>query len=233
MHLPGFGRTLPMSSKVLFGLAGVLAFVSFVAVRSEVARADVAQQAAGPGADAVVAAHDLAPGAVIAPDDVRVARLPAVYLPPGAVTSTAAAVGTVPGAIVLAGEVLVDARLGSSAFAVAVQPGHVAVTVGFASVPDGVTPADAVDAYATFAGARPYTTLVGEDLRILHIGEADMSAGETGAIPVTLDVDPETARQLLQAAAAGTLGLAARAPVAASPSPSAAPTLGGSVAPPG
>jgi Flp pilus assembly protein CpaB len=139
----------------------------------------------------------------------------------------------VSGAIVLAGEVLVDARLGSSAFAVAVEPGHVAVTVGFASVPDGVTPSDGVDAYATFAGARPYTALVGEDLRILDIGEADVSAGETGTIPVTLDVDPEIARQLLQAAAAGTLGLAVRAPDTASPSPSTSPSLGGSVAPPG
>jgi Flp pilus assembly protein CpaB len=88
-------------------------------------------------------------------------------------------------------------------------------------VPDGVTSADRVDAYATFTGARPYTTLVGEDLRIIAIGDADVSAGENGDVPVTLDIDPETARQLLQAAAAGTLGLAARAPDAPSPTPSA------------
>src|SRR5262249_32972424 len=133
---------------------------------------------------------------------------------------------------VLAGEVLIDARLGTSHFAVTVEPGNVAVTVGFASVPDGVTPADRVDAYATFPGARPYTTLVGEDLRIIAIGDADGSAGDTAVVPVTLDVDPETARQLLQAAAAGRLGLAARAPDLASPSPSASPTYG-SLAPPG
>jgi Flp pilus assembly protein CpaB len=230
MRLPGFGRTLPMSSKVLFGLAGMLALVSFLAVRGEVTRAEQAQGAAGPAVDAVVAAHDLAAGAVIGPADVRIAQLPAVYLPPDAVTTTAAAVGKVSGGPVLAGEVLVDARLGTSHFAVAVEPGNVAVTVGFASVPDGVTPADRVDAYATFTGARPYTTLVGEDLRIIAIGDADVSAGETGDVPVTLDIDPETARQLLQAAAAGTLGLAARAPDAPSPTPS--PSLGW-IAPPG
>ena len=219
-----------MSSKVLFGLAGVLALVSFIAMRGEVARAEQAQEAVGPRVDAVVAAHDLAAGAVIGPTDVRTAQLPGVYLPPDAVTTTAAAIGKVSGSVVLAGEVLVDARIGASYFAVAVEPGNVAVTVGFASVPDGVTPADRVDAYATFAGARPYTTLVGEDLRILAIGEADASAGETSAVQVTLDVDPETARQLLQAAAAGTLGLAARAPDIASPTPSV-PV--GSNAPPG
>lgn len=221
-----------MSSKVLFGLAAVLAVASFVAVRDEVARAEEAQQAAGPGVDAVVAAHDLAAGSVIGSGDVRIAQLPSVYLPPHAVTSTAAAIGKVSGGVVLSGEVLIDARLGTSQFAVAVGPGNVAVTVGFASVPEGATPADRVDAYATFAGARPYTTLVGEDLRILAIGEPDVSAGDTGAVPVTLEVDAETARQLLQAAAAGTLGLAVRAPDTASPSPTSSPTLG-SVAPPG
>src|SRR5262249_44211460 len=122
MRLPGFGRTLPMSSKVLFGLAGVLALASFVAVRGGGARAGQAQGAVGPTIDAVVAAHDLAAGVVIGPADVRIAQLPSVYLPPDAVTTTAAVIGKVPGSVVLAGEVLVDARLGTSYFAVAVEP---------------------------------------------------------------------------------------------------------------
>src|SRR4051794_8233931 len=231
MRLPGFGRTLPMSSKVLFGLAGVLALVSFMAVRGEVARAEQAQGAVGPGGDVVVATHDLEQGAVIATADVRIEQRPAAYLPPGAVTSVEGAVGKVVGAPVVSGEVLVDVRLGTSRFAVSVTPGGVAVTVGFGSVPEGVTPADRVDAYATFAGARPYTTLVGEDLRIIAIGEADTSAGETATVPVTLDVAAEPARQLLQAAAAGTLGLAARSAATPSPSPSATPVSGTEVAP--
>jgi pilus assembly protein CpaB len=232
MHLPGSGRTLPLSSKLLFALAGVLALVSFLGVRGEVARAEQAQRAAGPGVDVVVASHDIAAGTVLGPDDVTLDQMPSVYAPPHAVTSTQAAVGTVSAGVVLAGEVLVDARLGVSRFAVAVEAGNVAVTVGFASVPDGITSADRVDAYATFAGARPYTTLVGEDLRILAIAEPDASAGETAAVPVTLDVDAETARQLLQAAAAGTLGLAARAADTASASPSAS-FVPWSSAPPG
>ena len=220
-----------MSSKVLFGVAAALAVASFVAVRGEVARADRAQRAAGPAAAVVVAAHDLLAGAVIGPADIRLAQIPAVFLPPRAVTSTAVAIGKVSASAILGGEVLVDARLGSSRLAASVAPGDVAVTVGFASVPDGVTTADRVDAYATFAGARPYTTVVGEDLRIISIGAADRSAGETAAVPVTLDVDPETARQLLQAAAAGTLGLAVRATATASPSPSATPAFGTAASP--
>lgn len=220
-----------MSSKLLFGLAAVLALVSFLAVRREVARAEQAQLAAGPGADVVVASHDLGAGTRIVPGDVRLAQMPSAYAPPQAVTSTQAAVGKVTADVVLAGEVLVDARLGASRFAVAIEPGNVAVTVGFASVPDGVTPSDRVDAYATFAGARPYTTLVGEDLRILAIGDPDDAVGETAPVPVTLEVDAETARQLLQAAAAGTLGLAARAPDTASPSPSTSVAPGSSAVP--
>jgi len=62
MRWPSFRRTLPMSSKVLFGVAGALSLASFLVVRSEVARADQARRAAGPMAAVVVAAHDLDAG---------------------------------------------------------------------------------------------------------------------------------------------------------------------------
>ena len=65
---------------------------------------------------------------------------------------------------------LVDARLGDQRLRrPSVAPGDVVVTVGFASVPDGLSTADRVDAFATYAGARPYTTVVGEDLHIMSI----------------------------------------------------------------
>jgi len=41
MRWPSFRRTLPMSSKVLFGVAGALSLVSFLVVRSEVGVADL------------------------------------------------------------------------------------------------------------------------------------------------------------------------------------------------
>jgi Flp pilus assembly protein CpaB len=226
MRWPSFRRTLPMSSKVLFGIAGALSLVSFLVVRGEVARADQALRAAGPMAAVVVAAHDLDAGAAIGPADLRLAEIPAVYVPPAALTSIEAGVGLVSAAPVRGGEVLVSTRLSASGFGVSVGFGHVAVTVGFASLPDGLSAADRVDAYATYAGARPYTTLVGEDLHILSIGEAETGFEGSAPTQVTLDVDPETARQLLQAAAAGSLGLAARAAVTPSPSPSASPTPG-------
>src|SRR5262249_43758355 len=92
------------------------------------------------------------------------------------------------------------------------------------SIPDGLTIWDRVDAFATFGGARPYTTLVGEDLRVLRIeATANTFGGDKGTV-VTLDVDAEAARQILQADATGTLALVARgADTAATPSPSPSP----------
>ena len=100
------------------------------------------------------------------------------------------------------------------------------VTAGFASVPQGLTTADRVDVFATFGGARPFTELVGEDLRVLRIDATTSVLGDAATM-VTLDVDAATARQLLQADATGTLALVARGlDIAATPSPSASSGTG-------
>ena len=224
MRWPSFRRKLPMGSKVLFGLAAALALTSFLVVRSEVARAERAQAAAGPGVTVAVAVRDVPAGTTLQAGDVRTVAMPLVYAPPAAVTSPDAAIGRVLDGPVAAGEVLVGTRLAISAFAPSVTAGYVVVTVGFASVPDGLSTADRVDAFATYAGARPYTTLVGEDLHILSIAASKAAFDGSDATSVTLDVDPETARQLLQAAASATLGLAARAPITETPSAGASAT---------
>ena len=173
-----------------------------------------------------MAAHDLSAGSRLGPDDIRSVEMPLVFTPPAAVASADGAIGQVTDGPVASGEVLVTTRLAASAFGPSVAPGNVVVTVGFASVPAGLSTADRVDAFATYAGARPYTTLVGEDLHILSIAAGTAAFDGPDATSVTLDVDPETARQLLQAAATATLGLAARAPVTETSSVSASPTPG-------
>jgi Flp pilus assembly protein CpaB len=231
MRWPSFRRKLPMASKVLFGVAGALALLSFIVVRSEVDRARRAQAATGPATIVVVASHDLSAGSRLGADDIRTVEMPAVFAPPAAVASAEGAIGQVTDGPVVSGEVLVTTRLAASAFGPSVAPGNVVVTVGFASVPAGLSTADRVDAFATYAGARPYTTLVGEDLHILSIAASKAAFDGPDATSVTLDVDAETARQLLQAAATATLGLAARAPVTETPSVSASPTPGVTLAP--
>jgi hypothetical protein len=137
----------------------------------------------------------------------------------------------VSGATVAQGEPLSSARTGRSALAGSVAPGRLVVSATFGSIPDGLTTWDRVDAFATFGGARPYTALVGEDLRVLRIQAAAGTFGDDRGTIVTLDVDAAAARQILQADATGTLALVARGPelgatASPSPSPGATPAPG-------
>ena len=212
-------RRLPMSSKVYLGLAAACAVAAFAVARGEAARASV-PRSDGPTVPVVVAARDLAGGLTLGPDDLRVQRMPAAWAPPGAMASPDLAVGSILTARIAAGEAVTASRLARSLLAGSVAEGRLAVTAVFSSVPEGLTAADHVDAYATFGGARPFTTLAGEDLRVLLIDATAPGPGGRDGTRVTLDVDPVTARQLMEAEATGTLALAARGAVSVTPSPS-------------
>jgi pilus assembly protein CpaB len=231
MHLLSLRRKLPVSSVVWFVIAGALALSAFAIVRGQTARAARAQLAVGPMTTVALAARDVLAGSVVGAADVRLGEMPTVFAPPGAVMSAGEAVGLVSVSAVREGEVFVTTRLAASAFTTTVAPGNVAVTVGVAAIPVGFSTADRVDAYATYAGARPYTSVVGEDLHVLAIGEPTGSVSGPALTDVTLEVDPETARQLLQAAVGGAIGLAVRPAVTTSPSPSAPPSPGWSPPP--
>ena len=217
-------RKLPMSSKVFLSAAAACAVASFLLVRGDAARAGGPSAASGPTVDVVVAARDLGAGEALSADDLRLVRMPAAFAPPDAVGSVDDAVGLVSGATVAQGEPLSGARTGHSALSGSVAPGRLVVSATFGSIPDGLTTWDRVDAFATFGGARPYTSLVGEDLRVLRIQAAASAFGGDRGTIVTLDVDAAAARQILQADATGTLALVARGPdLGATPSPSLSP----------
>jgi Flp pilus assembly protein CpaB len=215
---------------VFLSIAAACAVSSFMLVRGDAARAGGGVDP-GPSVDVVVASHDIDAGATLSFDDLRVVAMPATYAPPMAISSMDQTAGLVAAVAVPEGEPLSSARTGRSLLAGAVGPGRLVVSATFASIPDGLTTADRVDAFATFGGARPYTELVGEDLRVLRIEPvASGFGGDTGTV-VTLDVDATAARQLLQADATGTLalvalGAAAGATPSPSPSPGAFPTPG-------
>jgi Flp pilus assembly protein CpaB len=227
MQIPrpfSFRRKLPTSSKIFLAVAASCAVASFLLVRGGAARAGVTGAVAGPTVDVVVASHHIDAGATLTADDLRVERMPEAFVPPGAVASVGAVVGSVSGSVVAEGEPVSTARLGRSLLAGQVATGRLVVSATFGSIPDGLTTADRVDAFATFGGARPYTELVGEDLRVLRIEQVADGFGSERATVVTLDVDAAAARQLLQADATGTLALVARgSSVSATPSPSVSP----------
>ena len=213
-------RKLPLSSKVFLTIAAACGVASFLLVRADASRASGERAIAGPQVGVTIATHDIDAGSTLTAADLRLTQMPAAFVPPRAVPSVDAALGLVAQTSIAEGEPLSVSRLGRSLLAASVGPGRLVVTAGFASVPQGLTTADRVDVFATFGGARPFTELVGEDLRVLRIDPTTDPLGDAGTM-VTLDVDASTARQLLQADATGTLALVARGPdPAATPSPS-------------
>jgi pilus assembly protein CpaB len=209
-------RRIPTSSKVLWTLAATCAAISFVLVRGEASRAATSGDA--PEIPVVVAAHDIDAGSSLGGDDLIVRSVPPAAELPATFAAPDAVIGRVAVTSFLAGEPITSTRLAAvgGALASSLPPGSVAVTLGVDAAPDGLVAGDHVDVFATYAGARPYTATVAEDVRVLAIG-----AGEAGAFAVsergtriTFTAAPDVARTLAGADASAVLTLALRSPSA-------------------
>jgi Flp pilus assembly protein CpaB len=199
---------------VAFTVAGMCALGAFVVVRGLAERAASAGTPQVGAVTLVVTARDVAAGATLTADDVTTGEVvgPA---PPGALTDVAAAVGRVAVTPFLAGEAITATRLaeGGGKLTVSVPAGEVAVTLGVESVPDGLSAGDRVDVLATYTAARPYTSTVAEDLRVLTVRSADggsFGAGSAAVTRITFVTTPDIARALVGADATATLALAVR-----------------------
>lgn len=172
---------------------------------------------------AVVATHDVEAGSVLRASDLALTSMPASFLPDGAVRAVAAASGrtvVVPlfrGAAVLAANLAPDGLTGLAAL-LPEQSVAVAVPTGTASVP--LRRGDRVDILATFdppaAGEEP-TFPVAQSALVVDVGPEAASVA----------VDPQAARRVAYAVAAGTVTLAVTAAVTpATPAPPAPPAPG-------
>jgi len=208
-------RRIPTSSKVLWTLAATCAAISFVLVRGEASRAATSDASEIP---VVVAAHDIDAGSALGGDDLIVRSVPPAAELPATFAAPDAAIGRVAVTSFLAGEPITSTRLAAvgGALASSLPPGSVAVTLGVDAAPDGLVAGDHVDVFATYAGARPYTTTVAEDVRVLAIGAGDGGAfavSERGT-RITFTAAPDIARTLAGADASAVLALALRSPSA-------------------
>ncbi len=207
-----------------FTLAGVFALGAFIVVRGVAERAASAGPPQERTVTVVVAARDVGAGATLTADDVATGSVPGPP-PPGALTDAAEAVGHVAVTPFLTGETVVTTRLAEDggALTASVPDGEVAVTLGIESAPDGLSAGDRVDVLATYTAARPYTSTVAEDLRVLRVQRAEggsFGADGGAATRVTFVTAPEVARALVGADATATLALAVRGYVSlATPSP--------------
>lgn len=199
-------RHLPPRSRLLFGLALVLAVATFALVRGWAARIEA--MAPAQPVPVVVAVHDVAAGAVLAGPDVRIEHLPGSLAPPGSMSATAEVVGGTVAAPLLAGEAVTRQRLTEGGPTAALVPdGLRAVLVPTGLPPGAVAAGDRVDVLATYAGARPYTTTVAEGAEIVSVVSAD-PATETGGPSLFLLVDPPTAERIAGARALAAVDVA-------------------------
>jgi Flp pilus assembly protein CpaB len=135
--------------------------------------------------DVVVAGERIDRGAVVSPSQLRVARLPEPYVPPGSIHDISKAAGRVLLAGLSPGEVVTENRLAR------VRAGPVASLVprglrAFAvptSLPRGaVVAGDRVDVLATFASGQPHTEIVVESVEILLVLSSGHSPKDAGGI---------------------------------------------------
>lgn len=208
-------RKLPRASVASFLVAGLCATVAFLLVRGQALRLEAA--APGPVATVVVPVRDLPAGTVLTAEDL--AEVPRQEPPPGAIGALTTAVGQVLVAPIAPGEPITLTRIAPTGLGGAVAPGRLVIEIITQGAPAGLRPGDRVDVLATFAGARPYTSVVGTELRVVDVGAAVPGLDGGTSVRLTLDVDDATARSVLGAAAAATIGIAVHGP-AWSPTPS-------------
>lgn len=139
-------------------------------------------------ADVVVAARDLAPGAELTGDDVRVESLTATTIPDGAAGDPATVIGATLTGPARRGETLTDVRLLSPRLAEAAAGPNariVPVHLDESAVLDLVRPGDVVDVIAAGAETDVRATVVATDAIVVLVSPKQAGAG-SGADRVVL-----------------------------------------------
>jgi pilus assembly protein CpaB len=197
-------------SGVLLFLSLAVAVAATLALESHLRRVEAAAAAAGPGVAAVIVTAPVDRGSVLSPDVLGVRRIPAEYLPPGALTRISEAAGRTLAADVAMGEVLTGTRLAGAGGPVAsmVPPGLVAFPVTSTLPPGSVVAGDRVDVLATYP-TRPFAETVAEGVEVLGVARAGPSGAlGSGSGSILLLVSPDVAGRLAHARSFAEIALA-------------------------
>lgn len=173
------------------------------------------------GVEVIVAARDVAAGAVLGRDDVRLRRRPVTAVPAGALTALGAALGVPVASGVRRGEVLTDVRLVGPSALRGLGSGLVATPVRVADVQAAAVlrPGDVVDVLA--AGTSPAAggpaRLVASAVRVLAVPHDPASglsgaSGAAGDALLLLATTSTTAARLAGAAVTDRLSVVVRGP---------------------
>jgi Flp pilus assembly protein CpaB len=216
-----FRRKLPRSSFMLLVSSVVCALAAAFVMRAYALRLDTVRPDGGPPISVVIAATDVARGAVLTEAALEAVTVPSRFAPPAAMRDVARATGRIAVADIAAGEIVTELRLagaGSGPTAALVPAGMRAVQVPVASLV-GVKPGDLVDVIATFGGGGAHTEVAGEAIEVLAVDRAGggasfgtSPAGTSGGVGLVLLVSPTDAERLAFASAFATLSVAVRSP---------------------
>lgn len=169
----------------------------------------------------VVAAKDVAPGSTIGQDMVRVVQWPKASVPPGAFSSVEQVNGKVSRARIVAGEPILQSRLGGegAGLTVLLTPGHRAMAVRvdeIVGVSGFISPNDRVDVIATVVpasgGQDKISKIALQNKRVLSVAQnVEQKDGKPQVVrSITLELTPEEAEKLSVAQLQGELLLALR-----------------------
>jgi pilus assembly protein CpaB len=178
------------------------------------------------GADVIVAADDLQVGARVDEHDIKVIRIPAADLPPGAPRKRSEVLGHGVIVPISKGEFILPNRLAGenagSGLPSLIPPGMRAVSVRVnevVSVAGFVTPGTRVDVLLTGtpgAGGEEQTTTVLQNVAVLasgHTLERTATGEAQNTAVITLMVSPDDAQRLTLASSQGHIQLALRNPL--------------------
>lgn len=165
-----------------------------------------------------VAAHDLRPGTILRPADIRRVRLAPGTVPQGAVATGHSPTGRTVAAPMRAGEIFTDLRLAGPSLVAAIGgPGLVAVPIRLddADIAGLLRPGDRVDVVADAGTAASPTaasgapTLLAADVRVLAVPKPNPRSTLDGAV-VLLAAPVDTARRVASAAGPTKLSITLR-----------------------
>lgn len=207
------------SSRSYFVASLALSVAAGLLLRAYVTRAASVAVAAGPEATVVVASNPIERGKALSSPDLRLARMPVLYMPPGALTELSQAAGRVALADLAPGEVVTETRLArvrAGPVASLVPRGLRAFAVPTSLPPGLVAPGDLVDVLATFSTGQVHTETIATGVEVLlvlpsggagrggsagsgHSGGLDLdvgAAGLSGATTLILLVSPDQQERL-------------------------------------
>ena len=201
-----YARKWSRRSKGFAVLALACGFLTFRIVDGYAGELETLRPLAGSLVPVVIAAGDLARGDAIAEGEIRLEQMPDAYAPPGAVRTTADAIGQTLVSDVAEGEAITATRISVAGGPVAslVPSGLRAFPIAATVPPGSIRPGDRVDVIATYGGPHPYSDTVASGLEVLSVGgteEGALVATADGTTSLLLLVTSETAEQLAYAGA--------------------------------